>query len=167
MKMTINFAVRDWETLRKNAMKAALRKAGEVAVVSVLSPRVPRRFDGSMEKELGWKERDPKYQKRKLRVKKRSAFANYSGRTRGAMLRQAYSGVRVSVSGNRMKAGLRFRELPLYVKRPRRGAKVILRRELKQTGSEERREMKRVVRDEFVRFINEDPRARVRRRRKI
>lgn len=165
--MNIEFVVRDWDTLKKNALKQAHKKAGEVAVVTVLSPRVVRRFDGSMEDELGWKARDPKYQKRKLRVKKRSAYANYSGRTRGIMVRQAYSSVRVSGTATKWKAGIRFRELPLYVKRPRRGAKVILRRELKKSSVGEMREMKRVFRDEFVRFLNDDPRARVKRRRRI
>lgn len=162
MKISFDMSRLDFEELGKRAVKIAHKKAGEKAVLASLSPGMAGRFDGSLQGELGWRARTAKYQLRKLRVKKRGAYMNYSGRTRSVVLRQARN---VHVTFRRIR--IRLKGLPLYIRRPRRGAKVILRRELRMTRRVEAQTAAEVYAAEFARVLNEDPEVRKKVRKRI
>ena len=161
--ISFNFEYPDFEAMQEHVSLAAHRVAATEAVRRVLIPDIPGRFDGSLERALGYEKRDAKYQKVKVKIKKRSAAMNFSGRSRGIALRQLGDAVRVT----KKFMGVQLRGMPLQYKRARRGARINLAKEIRRVSLTEARRMKAIYRANYVDYINSSPDAQKKRRERI
>lgn len=84
IKMTFRLEHPDYDSLTKSELTSAHNAGAMSAQRYMLAQRIDRRFDGSMQAQLGWSPRNGRYDAVKARVKKRGGIShNFSGRTRG------------------------------------------------------------------------------------
>lgn len=165
MKLRFTYEYPDMDHLKKRAIPLAHKEAGTAAVGTFAEQNLWRRFTGELEGQLGWAPRDSRYTKRKLASRRTSSMMVFSRRTMKAVERSVANPANIRVTGK--KVGIMLRGLGPQFKRAKRGARVKVRKELTVFRAVEAAKMGSDYMDRFVKFLNGDPRARKRVKKKV
>lgn len=149
--------------------EGAVRRGTEfalgVASQEFKEQRLPHRFDGTMTKTLGWKDRTAKYEKSKAARGLRGVHHRFTGHARAVFLRGArimarrgFLGVRLPVSQVLSKAGVAYYKIHYRPNRPN------LRKELRMITAKELLDMAASFKEKLVLYLMTDPRARRKKR---
>jgi len=143
------------EEFGRNALSVAHQRAGLAALRWLHDERLPKRFDGTMEGALGWKPRDPKYQRAKAKWKHRTAFHNWAGTTKARFRDRSILTVKKNL--------LRCRIEGLGVQYSGAGRRRWMRTELRRITGAELKGMSEIYGKVFVETLKRDPSVRKRR----
>lgn len=167
LPMDFSITIVDIDTLKSNAMIKAHKEAGMAAMEWFIAKRLHKRFDGSLINDLNYARRDPNYVKgRSLRMRKFTSDHNLFGDTAKAAKR-AEPFARSNRKGVH-RFGIKIKGLGPQYKRKRVGSnRIDLRSELSRFTSSEVVEFGAIYKRVFIDFLNTDPRARLKTKKKI
>lgn len=87
IKMQIRFDAPDFSALSARELARIHKAAGEEVIAWFLRERLPKRFDGSMAAQLGWRDRSPRYEAHKLRARRGVTPMYFTGKTKALFAR--------------------------------------------------------------------------------
>lgn len=174
IQVSFTYKVPDVEEITDAGFRRAHKEAGKEAFAWWIKNRMPDRFrGGAISKKLKWAKRDSYYQRRKRRAKPQNAGKDhvFRGDTRRQFRKELRKPDAIKATFRRdpnKPNVVRVRVRGLHEGYGRRKNKkgIDMRDEITRIAPDEARKMATLYRDEFVRFLGEDPRARSRRGRK-
>lgn len=152
----------DFGEISERGVTRAHKAGGTAAAEWFKEERLPLRFtDRSLQTELGYAQRSEEYQSRKMRIKKRAGFHNYTGKTQGIARRNAKPRVTKKFIGVKID-GLGVQ----YGRRKKGSSRIDLRSELLRLSRSEQKTFAEIYEKAFVAKLQEEIDRASRRRRR-